>query len=121
MPKSRWIMLILSCLMIAGGIFYWQNHDGAPAPELVRAVPAGAEEEWIAATEPLQVNINTADLKELEKLPGIGPGKAAAIIRFRQENGPFRNTEELMLVPGIKEATYAKLKDYVVVWEKEAL
>ena len=114
-------MMILSCLMIAGGIFYWQDHDGAPAPELIRAAQDASEDEWIAATEPLRVNINTADLKELEKLPGIGPGKAAAIVRFRQENGPFQTAEELMLVPGIKEATFSKLKDYVIVWESGTL
>ncbi len=113
--------MILSCLMIAGGVFYWQNHDGAPAPELIRAVQDGTQDEWIAATEPLQVNINTADQAELEKLPGIGPGKAAAIIRFRQEHGPFETAEELMQVPGIKEATFSKLKEYVIVWDNKKL
>ncbi|MBP3729446.1 MAG: helix-hairpin-helix domain-containing protein [Lachnospiraceae bacterium] len=61
------------------------------------------------------VNINTAGVSELEKLPGIGPGKARAIVEYRQQKGPFRSIEELMQVPGIKEGTFARLKAYVTV------
>lgn len=82
------------------------------------AEPEGAEQaeepSWIYASEPLKVNINTADQAELDKLPGIGPAKAAAIIAYREAYGPFLSPEELMLVPGIKEATFGKLKDHVL-------
>ncbi len=109
MPKSKWLIIILACLLLVGGVFYWQKNGSGPAPEPLRE----SEEAWIPATEPLLVNINTADLKELDKLPGIGPGKAAAIIAFREAHGPFQSIEELMLVPGIKEATFARLEPYV--------
>ena len=114
MPKPKWIMLIASCLMIAGGIFYWQNAEQeAGAPEAVRAI--SEEEEWIVATEPLMVNINTADASELTRLPGIGPAKAAIIIRFRSENGLFETEEDIMKVPGIKDGTFARIRDYITV------
>jgi len=55
------------------------------------------------------LDINTATQKELESLPGIGPAKAAAIIAWRRENGPFRYPEELLEVPGIGEKTLKNL------------
>jgi competence protein ComEA len=48
------------------------------------------------------VNVNTADAETLEKeLSGIGPALAAAIVRDREENGPFGSPEELTRVSGI--------------------
>ncbi|MCR5324471.1 MAG: helix-hairpin-helix domain-containing protein [Lachnospiraceae bacterium] len=59
------------------------------------------------------VDINSADETRLTSLPGIGPSKADAIIEFRNDNGRFDSIEELMLVPGIKEGTFNKLKDLI--------
>ncbi len=47
------------------------------------------------------VNINTAGLEELCTLKGIGPAKAEAIIRYREEQGPFSTPEDLTKVKGI--------------------
>lgn len=47
------------------------------------------------------VNVNTAGEEELTTLPGIGPAKAAAIVAYRTENGPFTSLEELDNVKGI--------------------
>lgn len=48
------------------------------------------------------VNVNTADASTLAKeLDGIGPAKAAAIVEYRQKNGPFRAPEDLLKVEGI--------------------
>lgn len=47
------------------------------------------------------VNVNTASEEELTTLPGIGPAKAAAIVAYRTENGPFTSLEELDNVKGI--------------------
>ena len=61
------------------------------------------------------VNINQASKDELMDLPGIGASKAEAIIRYRQEYGQFHSVEELMQVPGIKEGTYAQIKDRISI------
>lgn len=61
------------------------------------------------------VNINTAGKEELMTLPGIGESKAEAIIRYRDENGPFASPEDIMNVPGIKEAAYSKLSGIIAV------
>ena len=60
------------------------------------------------------VNINTATKEELDALPGIGPVKAQAIVDYRTKNGPFKTPEDIMKVSGIKEGTFAKIKDQIV-------
>lgn len=59
------------------------------------------------------IDINSAGAEELDLLPGIGPVKAAAIIDYRAEHGPFSDVQELLEVPGIGEATLEGLRDYV--------
>lgn len=71
-------------------------------------------------TLPLQnawadVNINTATQGQLETLPGIGPAKAAAIIQYRADHGPFTSVQQLDNVPGIGPATLANLSGQVSV------
>jgi len=61
------------------------------------------------------VNINTADVTELDTLPGIGPAKAAAIIAYREANGPFSTIEDIMNVSGIGETTFANIRDFITV------
>lgn len=62
-----------------------------------------------------RININTADEAQLTTLTGIGATRAQAIIAYREENGPFVAIEDIMNVQGIKEGTFAKIKDEIVV------
>jgi len=62
-----------------------------------------------------KININKADATELQNIPGIGPAKAAAIIDYREKNGPFKEPEQLMEISGIGEKTFEKMKDTVTV------
>ncbi len=59
------------------------------------------------------VNINTATKAELMGLSGIGEVKALAIIAYRQEQGGFKNIEEIMQISGIGEKTFEKLKPFI--------
>ena len=65
--------------------------------------------------EPQRVDISRADVWLLEALPGIGQTLAQRIVDYRQQNGPFRNTSELMKVSGIGTATYQQIKDLITV------
>lgn len=76
-----------------------------------------AVEELEPIITPLLVNLNTAEADELQLLPGIGQKKAALIVEYRTEQGRFKSNEDIMLVPGIKEGTYSKIKDYIYVEE----
>lgn len=73
------------------------------------------KEEAKKEQESNKININTADLTQLVTLNGIGAGKAAAIISYRETQGRFTSIEEICNVDGIGEATYQKLKDAIVV------
>ncbi|XOQ15769.1 MAG: Competence protein ComEA [Shouchella clausii] len=61
------------------------------------------------------ININEATEADLLTLQGIGPSKAAAIIGYREENGPFATVEELMNVSGIGEKTFEALEPFIRV------
>ncbi len=63
----------------------------------------------------VSININTATKEELMRLPGIGESKADSIIAYRKEHGSFKTTEDIMLIDGIKEAIYNRIKDYIKV------
>lgn len=62
-----------------------------------------------------KVNINTATLKELITLNGIGESKAQAILEYRTKNGNFKTLEDLKKVSGIGEAAYEKIKDNICI------
>lgn len=64
-----------------------------------------------------KININTANLEELDTLPEIGPAKAQEIINYRTAFGAFQTIEDIMKVSGIKSATFEKIKDYITVGE----
>lgn len=63
----------------------------------------------------IKININTANTEELQKLPGIGPSKAQAIVDYRNANGPFKSLEEIKNVRGIGEKTFERLKTLITV------
>ena len=58
-----------------------------------------------------KINLNTAVKEQLMTLKGIGEARAEAISAYRQEYGPFARIEDIMEVPGIKEAAFQKIKE----------
>ncbi|MFP3875035.1 MAG: ComEA family DNA-binding protein [Thiohalophilus sp.] len=67
------------------------------------------------------VNINTADAAELAaNINGVGQKKAAAIIEYRKQHGPFKKVEDLMKVQGIGPGILAKNEDDLKLASKQA-
>ena len=66
-------------------------------------------------TESQKININTANLEELTKLPGIGEATANKIISYRKETGKFKTIEDLKNVPGIGNSKFDNLKDMITI------
>jgi comEA protein len=59
------------------------------------------------------VNLNTATVEQLDRLPGVGPKTAALIVDYRQKNGGFKRVEDLMNVRGIGEKSFLKLRPLI--------
>ena len=74
---------------------------------------------YISQTEeeeqPQKIDLNRAEAWLLEALPGIGKSRAQAIVKYREQNGPFRNINELIKIEGIGTATYEKIKHLITV------
>lgn len=84
------------------------------------AVAQGAETEavkapsiTVAAVE--KININTADAETLQKIKGVGPRTADAIVQWREQEGPFVMTDQLMAIRGIGEKTFAAISGHITV------
>lgn len=61
------------------------------------------------------ININKANEKELQELNGIGESLASRIIKYREDNGKFKNIEDLKNVPGIGESKFSNIKEKIKV------
>ena len=87
-----------------------------PSTEEAETMPEGQTQETSSAEgTDGKVHLNAASREELMTLTGIGEKKADAIIRYRESNGGFQSVDELMQVEGIKEGTYNKIKDSIVI------
>ncbi len=114
--RERCGSLALAVLLLTGGAMGgrfaaaeqgYADLSALPAPTMVTG-SGHAQREG-------QIDINRATAEELDKLPGIGPTRAAAIIAWREEHGPFRYPEDLLQVKGIGETILAGLLDQVTV------
>ncbi len=69
----------------------------------------------ILTTSSSSININTATVDELEKLPNIGRKTAEAIVEFRTANGPFGRIEQLMQIRGVSEERFESLRPLIKI------
>jgi competence protein ComEA len=61
------------------------------------------------------LDLNVANVKELEQVPGIGPKTAEAIVDVRHKSGRFRRVEDLLAIKGISQRTLDKMRPYLKV------
>jgi len=60
-----------------------------------------------------KIDVNRAGEAELDRLPGVGPAKAARIVADRMANGPYHHPEDLMRVPGIGPRSIERLTPFL--------
>lgn len=61
------------------------------------------------------LDLNVANVKELEQVPGIGPKTAQAIVDFRHKSGRFRRVEDLLAIKGIRQRKLDKMRPYLKI------
>ena len=124
-------MRICDAVEAAGGLTkaasreYWnlaeKLSDGQmiyfPTEEEARERKASAEAAGASVQEESdgRIDINTAYAAQLVTIPGIGETRAAAILAYREKNGPFAKVEDIMQVSGIKSTLFEKMKDYITI------
>ncbi len=126
--------ILIAVILVGSGVLIWdkvkQNKTAAENSQIVeiqkqndllRAQLSQNSEPQVAGVvtenESDKININIADASELDKLPGIGPAKAADIISYRDSNDGFQSIEDLTNVKGIGDKTFENLKDLITVGE----
>ena len=62
-----------------------------------------------------KININTATAEEITHLKGIGQKYAERVVKYRDENGPFKNPEDITKVPGIGQKTFDQNRDRITI------
>lgn len=84
--------------------------------EMILIVPKlGEENTSNTVKKSSKVRINYATVEEIQKLPGIGPSKAKAIVEYRDEIGYFQSAQDLLNVPGIGEKTLESLLEEIQI------
>ncbi len=84
-------------------------------PRAGRPAPQPAAGGGLGALDGTPIDLNQADVAQLEELPGVGPVLAERIVAHRDANGPFGSLEDLLDVPGIGEGRLATLRDAAIV------
>lgn len=118
------LALTAGFVLVSGGMFLAERQpqqDYQVTTTQRRQGPAAeqAEETQTAWPDSLlegeRINVNTADVLDLQRLPGIGEKRAQDIVDYREEHGPFESVEDLTQISGIGEGILAGLRDYVSV------
>ena len=110
MPQIAVAVIVV--IVLVGGAFY-ASRVSERAPQVVYSF--SLEEVGAQTQDSLQVNINTADVEELDELPEVGPATAETIVEYRQSNGMFRSVGELEEIPGIGPTTLEKIEPFATV------
>jgi competence ComEA-like helix-hairpin-helix protein len=66
-----------------------------------------------AARQEERININTASMGELMRIPGVGPALAARIIEYRQKHGGFKRPQEIIIVRGMSAKHYRQISHLI--------
>lgn len=120
--RLEWVTLLLTACFAAGTLL-WFHFDPPPGAVTFTGTgePTSAEQqaeqtpEAPGLLEGERIDLNTATLSDLTRLPGIGEKKGQAILDKRTELGGFQSVDQLLEVRGIGEGILARISPYVTV------
>ena len=102
--EHLWLLWGVAAALLVSVMLRWGWRAGWWTAEA--KVVAGPPREY-------RIDLNQAEEAELALLPGIGEVKAARIVAYRKEHGPFRSVEDLLAVEGVSQSLLSRLLPYV--------
>lgn len=111
-PQITLISITAAFICVLTGIFIGRNTTGNI---ILHPDDSTVSSEYASSKTSGKLDLNTATASQLQMLPGIGQVLAQRILTYRQENGPFTTTEELMNVDGISTKRLEEILDYITV------
>lgn len=117
LKRPETLLVVLGLLFIAGAVLVGAFYDEKPETAQVIYVSDEDKDRLSAevSAQDVLININTATAEELQQLEGIGEGISRDIIEYREKNGKFESTEQLLCIKGIGEEKYNDIRHYVTV------
>ena len=103
------LLLLTAMFVVLACSLYFIHRTGNGDYTLSVQKGGGAQEITVQ-----KVNINTADLKTLQTLEGIGPSLAQRIVDWREQGGVFETAEDLLKINGIGEKTLEQLREFII-------
>jgi len=122
--EERWVIVGLAWLILFGcGVERWRREADArgwwsAAPERRAETISAVREDPETVPSP-PIDLNRCDAGDLERLPGIGPVRAARIVEWREKHGPFLSVKDLVRVSGVGEKTLARVESLIVAGAAE--
>lgn len=100
------VAVVVVAVLLGGALYASRISEGAPQVVYSTSLEEVAEDSQTS----LAVNLNTADERDLEELPGVGPVTAESIVDHRRSHGLFRSVEDLEEVSGIGPKTLEQIR-----------
>ena len=129
--QEKTVILFLIISFTAGtGIISYKKYSFSKKAEVFREGYAEQDEKFLNASKEdsftgakeektfidnIKIDINSADGKELMRLPGIGPALSERIINYRNNYGNFKNSRDIVKVKGIGEKKYKKMSSLICI------
>jgi comEA protein len=106
-PRERKVLIFIAAIILCGAVLRFLNIKTSNA--------AAKLNENIQPKEVFPININTANLGDLERIPGIGQIMATRIVQYRNAHGRFASLEDIKKVKGIGNKKFEMMKNYITL------
>jgi len=119
LPERGLILLVGIALLASGVVFYVGRDHPTPAAHSVPIVLENVLVVLPTFRDERKIDLNTASIVELVRLPGIGEVLAGRIISYREEHGRFASIDGLLAVSGIGPKVLEEIREQVTIDAEE--